>query len=82
MSEDILVAYAGDVLEITLNRPERGNGMSDDMIRHLADVVEAEHEKARLIVLRANGDDFCPQFPKGRRGHIIGRAMRAIYHNL
>ena len=43
MSEDILVAYAGDVLEITLNRPERGNGMSDDMIRHLADVVEAEH---------------------------------------
>ncbi len=59
MSEDILVGYADDVLEITLNRPERGNGMSDDMIRHLADVVEAEHEKARLIVLRANGDDFC-----------------------
>ena len=44
MSEDILVAYAGDVLEITLNRPERGNGMSDDMIRHLADVVEADLE--------------------------------------
>ena len=59
MSDDLLVNLTGDVLEITLNRPERGNGMSDDMIRHLADVVEAEHEKARLIVLRANGDDFC-----------------------
>jgi len=59
MSEDILVSLTGDVLEITLNRPERGNGMSDDMIRHLADAVETEHEKARLIVLRANGDDFC-----------------------
>ncbi len=59
MSEDILVSYAGDVLEITFNCPERGNAMSDQMIRDLGDIIEREHEKARLIVLRGNGDDFC-----------------------
>ena len=59
MSEDLLVNLTGDVLEITLNRPERGNAMSDQMIRDLGDIVEREHEKVRLIVLRGNGDDFC-----------------------
>lgn len=59
MSEDMIVGYAGDVLEITFNRPERGNAMSDQMIRDLGDIIEREHEKARLIVLRGNGDDFC-----------------------
>ena len=27
--------------------------------RDLGDIIEREHEKARLIVLRGNGDDFC-----------------------
>ena len=59
MSEDILVGWTGDVLEITLNRPERGNAMSDPMIVELGDIIEREHEKARLIVLRGAGADFC-----------------------
>ena len=68
MSEDILVGYAGDVLEITFNQPERGNAMSDQMIRDLGDIIEREHEKARLIVLRGKGDDFCAgRFNSGPR---------------
>ena len=59
MSEDILVVKNGDVLEITLNCPERGNAMSDPMIVELGDILEREHEKVRLIVLRGAGDDFC-----------------------
>ena len=59
MSDDILVTRTADVLEITLNRPERGNAMSDPMIVELGDIIEREHDKVRLIVLRGAGDDFC-----------------------
>jgi enoyl-CoA hydratase len=70
MSDDLIVQHTGDVVEITLNQPERGNAMSDAMIRQLGDIVEAEHEKARLFVLRGAGDDFCA----GRFGTGGGRA--------
>jgi enoyl-CoA hydratase len=59
MSADILVAQASDILEITLNCPERGNAMSDPMIVELGDIVEREHDRVRLIVLRGAGEDFC-----------------------
>ena len=58
MSEDILTARNGEILEITLNRPERGNAASDEMIVRLGDLFEQENQ-ARAIVLRGAGDDFC-----------------------
>ena len=59
MSEDFIITHSGEVLEITINRPERGNGMSDPMIVELADLIEREGDKVRLIVLRGAGADFC-----------------------
>jgi enoyl-CoA hydratase len=68
MSEDFIVAQTGDVLEITINHPERGNAMSDPMIVELGDLIEREHEKVRLFVLRGAGDDFCAgRSPIGRK---------------
>lgn len=58
MTSDILTARLGEILEITLNRPERGNAASDEMIVQLGDIFETERE-ARLIILRGAGDDFC-----------------------
>jgi enoyl-CoA hydratase len=59
MSEDLIIKQTGDVLEITLNQPERGNAMSDPMIVELSEIIEREHEKVRLFVLRGAGEDFC-----------------------
>jgi enoyl-CoA hydratase len=59
MSDDLLVKLSGDVVEITLNQPERGNAMSDAMIRELGDLIEEHGDSARLIVLRGAGADFC-----------------------
>ncbi len=59
MSDDLLVKQSGDVVEITLNQPDRGNAMSDAMIRELGDLIEAHEASARLFVLRGAGGDFC-----------------------
>ncbi len=59
MSDELIVGYTGEVLNITINRGDHGNGMSDPMIAELGDVIEREQRKARLIVLRGAGADFC-----------------------
>src|SRR4249920_3149767 len=59
MSEDILDHVEGDVLTITLNRPDQGNGLNDTGIAHLTTLLQGAAARARLTVLRASGDDFC-----------------------
>jgi enoyl-CoA hydratase len=59
MADGVIVNKTDDLLEITLDSPDRGNGMTDDQIVFLGDTLEREHDKVRLIVLRANGADFC-----------------------
>ena len=62
---DILSKRNGAILEITLNRPEHGNGATDEMAVEVTRLVEgAADEGAHCIVLRGAGSDFC-----------IGRAM-------
>ncbi len=58
MTGAILTARKGEILDITLDHPGRGNAASDEMIVQLGDLLEAETQ-ARLIVLRGAGDDFC-----------------------
>ena len=58
MADDILTARNGEIFEITLNRPDRHNGASDEMIVQLGDILLAETQ-ARVIILRGAGDDFC-----------------------
>jgi enoyl-CoA hydratase len=61
---DILTKNAGGILEITLNRPEHGNGASDEMAAEMTRVIAGASDDTRCIVLRGAGADFC-----------IGRAM-------
>ena len=62
MSEQILVARANDVLTITLNRPDKRNAISDEMMDALAaafDQAEAAFNSgARVALLRAEGRAF------------------------
>jgi enoyl-CoA hydratase len=95
MTDGVIVTRTGDILEITLDSPDRGNGMTDDQIVYLGDVLEREHASARMIVLRANGADFCmgrahlgprptalPEALQLRRMHdIVFRVYGAVRHS-
>jgi enoyl-CoA hydratase len=59
MSNEILTARKGPVLEITLNRPQIGNAASDAMAVALAKLLLSAGESAEIVVLRGAGEDFC-----------------------
>jgi enoyl-CoA hydratase len=56
---DFLVEQAGAVLRVTINHPERGNGMTDDMAAELTRIIEGAAKTSSVMVLRGAGDDFC-----------------------
>ena len=56
---DILSKRDGAVLEITLNRPEHGNGATDEMAVEVTRLIEEADSGTQLIILRGAGNDFC-----------------------
>src|SRR5689334_8491038 len=54
-------AVTGRVARITLDRPERGNGITLDMPRELAEHVERANldPSVHVILLSGNGKGFC-----------------------
>ncbi|MFI5040379.1 MAG: enoyl-CoA hydratase/isomerase family protein [Acidimicrobiales bacterium] len=60
-AEPVLVSRDGPVLTLTLNRPQRKNALSADMVHTITDAVEGagSDDVTRVVVLRAVGDDFC-----------------------
>jgi len=59
MSNDLLVQQDGTILRLTLNRPEHGNGATDAMAAEITRLLMAAHEKSEVVILRANGPQFC-----------------------
>jgi enoyl-CoA hydratase len=59
--ETLTYEVDGRVARITLNRPERGNGITLAMPRELADAVEDANldPKVHVIALAGNGKGFC-----------------------
>ncbi|MBI1998359.1 MAG: enoyl-CoA hydratase/isomerase family protein, partial [Deltaproteobacteria bacterium] len=72
MSNEILVQQDGPILRVTLNRPEAGNGVSDDMAGELAGILDRAADTSQFVVLRGAGSDFCTG-----RWHAGGRAPEA-----
>ncbi|MDO8390364.1 MAG: enoyl-CoA hydratase-related protein [Actinomycetota bacterium] len=58
---DLLVTREGGVVTITLNRPKRKNALTAGMVTGIIEAVRAasDDDDARVIVITANGDDFC-----------------------
>ena len=56
---DFLIEEADALLRITINHPERGNAMTDDMAVELTRLLTGAGGGIRVIVLRGAGDDFC-----------------------
>jgi 2-(1,2-epoxy-1,2-dihydrophenyl)acetyl-CoA isomerase len=60
----------GGVLAITIDRADRRNSLTDDMIYDLVAVLECanQDERVRAILIDSIGDDFCSGFDLGGRG--------------
>jgi enoyl-CoA hydratase len=65
---DFLVEQADAVLRVTINHPERGNGMSDDMAAELTRIIDSAAKTSSVMVLRGAGDDFCVGRARGPGG--------------
>ena len=59
MSEFIRDETDGKILTITLNRPDEGNALNDTGIGELTALLQGAHARARMVVLKAAGSDFC-----------------------
>jgi enoyl-CoA hydratase len=59
MTDALLEQRDGDVATLTLNRPDISNRLSDATIGELANRIDNAAKDARLIVLKAAGEDFC-----------------------
>ena len=60
-SDDVLlVRDEGPIAQITLNRPARGNRLTLESIRELAETIRSLAAEARkVLVIRSSGEDFC-----------------------
>src|SRR6202051_3408536 len=56
---DILTKQEGPILHITLNQPDRGNAVSDEMVAELTGIMEGADKASNIVVLRGRGADFC-----------------------
>lgn len=56
---DILTKQDGPILHITLNQPDRGNAVSDEMVAELTRIVDGAAKESSIVVLRGAGNDFC-----------------------
>ncbi|MGH7628552.1 MAG: enoyl-CoA hydratase/isomerase family protein [Gemmatimonadales bacterium] len=61
MAEPLLVRREGAVLTLALNRPDKRNALSAELIGRLADALDAADldSDVRVVVLRGEGRDFC-----------------------
>jgi 2-(1,2-epoxy-1,2-dihydrophenyl)acetyl-CoA isomerase len=56
----VLVEHRDALATVTLNRPERRNGLTLDMCRELHDALTGlAASEARVVILRGAGTDFC-----------------------
>jgi len=89
MSEHVQVEKQGEVLSVTLARPERRNAITVAMYAALADAVEqaSADSTIRIITVRGEGQDFAAgndladflDAPAGDRGEIaVWRFLRAL----
>mgnify|MGYP002150424255 FL=1 len=70
----------GDVAHVRLNRPEKHNGLTLDMIDDLAKAADrsAKDRSLRAVVLSGNGESFCSGLDFASTGTQRARVMRNL----
>jgi enoyl-CoA hydratase len=59
MSDELRIEQKNRVMQITINRPEDKNRVSSAMAIQLAEALDGASKTSELVLLRANGDEFC-----------------------
>ncbi|HEY1705767.1 MAG TPA: enoyl-CoA hydratase/isomerase family protein [Trebonia sp.] len=70
MSDQLIIKQRGEVLDLTLNDPDRGNLVTEEISGALADALTSVGPDVKLVRLRGAGPDFC-------RGRLAPRIDRA-----
>lgn len=67
--DGLVVTHDGPVLRVMLDRPDRKNALTDEMVLALVQVLDVagSDEAVRVIALSGAGDDFCSGFDLGLR---------------
>ncbi len=93
---DVIIRREGPVFRISLNRPERRNALSHEVINQILEVLEpvAEDDECRVVVIDGTGNGFCagddlkgmgtPTDPrwKGRKPDGAVLPQQALIHTL
>ena len=81
MADPILLKSDGKLTTITLNRPDVGNRVTNEMLGTLKTMIEGA-DASRAIVIRAAGDDFCHgrQLPPATPGQILTATEAKTLH--
>jgi 2-(1,2-epoxy-1,2-dihydrophenyl)acetyl-CoA isomerase len=87
--DGLVVETDGSVLRIRLDRPDRRNALTDEMVSALIAATEAAgaDDAIRVIALTGTGRDFCSGFDLGTRGRPetkprIGATQRQLRGNV
>ena len=59
MADPVLMQKDGDIVTITLNRPEAGNRQTDATWAQVTQMFDDASKSSRLILFKGAGDDFC-----------------------
>jgi len=87
MSNEILTERDGEVTHITLNRPDDGNGMTNEMAVELTKILAEAGETSHFVTLRGAGEDFCTgragmgRRPEGRPEALDLRHQNEVIFN-
>src|SRR5262249_13090121 len=70
MSDSLLLESRGGIVRLTLNRPEKRNALSNELLQRLEHAIEsiAAGPSARVVVLGSCGPVFCS-------GHDLGEMV-------
>ena len=72
----IELAYDGDVATITLNRPDKRNAISFELIDDLLSALdEVEKSKAIVLILTGSGKAFCSGMDLDNLKSLLGRTL-------
>jgi enoyl-CoA hydratase/carnithine racemase len=82
MDNELQRQHDGHVTRLTLNRPQRGNALSQTLVEALLDAVDyAYTDGTRLLIVDGNGDSFCSGFDfagyqEASEGDLVLRLIR------
>jgi enoyl-CoA hydratase/carnithine racemase len=57
--EQVLISRDGDLLNIVLNRPDKGNALSVEMGDRIIEALEHLDDTVKLVRISSAGEDFC-----------------------